>query len=463
MEDPGSPRFLLNNILANTSSIKPLWLAVGIASFVIIIILTGVISLAETAFVSSSHANIEHIVNEKKSKKARRVLKMQENPNRFLSTIQVINTLFSFINGAITSSIFIAYTQGFLPNMSEALKIVYSILITVGITILTTYFQIVFAELVPKRVGMKLPEKTIIRLINFVLFWYYLFYPFVWFLTISTTGVARIFGVKKGDEIKPVTEEDIKVMAAARGKEGAEEAAESNYINSIFEFNDTTVKEIMTHRTDVAAIDIKSTKDEVFNAVKDLSYTRYPVYEGTVDNIVGVLHVKDLTKYLMEPKSQFKLTKFIREVHFVYEGKKINELFKEMKANKLHLAVVVDEYGGTAGIVTLEDVIEEVFGDIDDEYDTTEQEITKISDTRFEVVGHIYLEELESEFKIDFPEDEYDTLSGFMISQYGKIPEDDDVIEFEYEGYKFRSLIIEDFVVQKVLIEKLPEKETEEN
>lgn len=460
MEDPQSSRLVLSfiNLTRNTHN-DHIMLAVGLGCFSFLIILTALISVAETAFVSTSHASIEDLIQKTDSKKAKRVKKMLENPNRFLSTIQVLNTLFSFLNGMITSLIFLKYTINYWNIDPHP---IYQALVGIAITLVVTYFQVVFAELVPKRVGMKWPEKIIVKLIDFILFFYYLFYPLIWFLTVSTTGFARLFGVKKGDEVKPITEEDIRVMARARGKIGEDQKQEFNYISNIFEFNDTTVSDVMTHRIDVAAIDKKATKAELLNTIKDLTYSRYPVYNETMDDIIGIIHVKDVIKYLIDPKLKFKISRFIRPANFVYEGMKIDEVFKKMKQNKHHMAIVVDEYGGTSGIVTLEDVIEEVLGEIDDEYDESKLEIRKLEDDKYEILGSTYLEDIESSLEITFPnDDEYDTLSGFMISIYKKVPENNETIEFDYNGFHFKSLEIEDFVIKKVILTKLKEENTD--
>ena len=454
LEDPLSKTILLSNIFTISINTK---LAIGVASFVLLLIFSALISTAETAFISSSYIKIDEIIKNKNSKRAMLVKKMLENPNKFLSTIQVINTMIAFINGAITSSIFTKYIFATYFNTTPLLW--QSILITIGLTITTAYFQVVIGELVPKRIGMKWPERVIIRLIYFVMIFYYLFFPFVIILTSSTTLISRLFGVKKGDEIKPVTEEEIKAMVNARSKVGKDESYESDVINNVFEFNDTTVDEIMTHRTEVSAIDIKSSTEEIYKIIKDLSYTRYPVYDETIDNIVGILHIKDVLQYLINGTKTMNIKKIIRPPHFVFEGKKINDLFQEMKKNRIHLSVVVDEYGGTAGIVTLEDLIEEVLGDIDDEYDDAEKDIQEVGNNIYKINGHISLEELQDFLKIEFPTDEFDTLSGFMIYKFNKIPKDDDLITFIYNGYQFRSLSIKEMVVSKALVKKIIVKE----
>ena len=233
---------------------------------------------------------------------------------------------------------------------------------------------------------MKWPEKVSMIFARFIQIIYYVMWPFVWFLTISTGFFARFFGVKPGDEVKNVTEEEIRLLVAASTEKGGIDEEEGEMIDNIFEFDDTMVSEIMTHRTEITGIPITATKEEVLELVVTDKFTRYPVYEDAIDSIIGIIHVKDILKNMVQ-KKPFSLEKLIRTPYFVPESKKINDMFKEMQKDKIHIAVVIDEYGGTAGIVTIEDVIEEIVGDIDDEYDDLEKEIQELSSDQYEIDG----------------------------------------------------------------------------
>ena len=435
---------------------------IAVTIIIILIILSGVVSSTEAAFFASSPAKIDELA-EKGKKSAKTVQGLLAKPNLFLSTIQVVNTLIAFVNGAIASS---AFNEAILNNVfniyvGDANYGLYAAIVTITITVFLLYWQIIFGELVPKRIGMKWPERVSMIFSRFIQILYYVMFPFVWFLTISTGFFARFFGVKPGDEVKNVTEEEIRLLVAASTEKGGIDEEEGEMIDNIFEFDDTMVSEIMTHRTEITGISIDATKEEVFELVMTDKYTRYPVYEETIDNIIGIIHVKDILKNLIA-KKPFNLKKLIRSPYFVPESKKINDLFKEMQQDKIHIAVVIDEYGGTAGIVTIEDVIEEIVGDIDDEYDDFEKEIQELSPDQYEIDGLSDIADVEDVLEADLPVDDYDTLSGFMIGLLERLPDDDEKVSIVYHNHKFESLEIHDMVITKVLVTKLDPPEDEE-
>jgi len=437
-----------------------------IAAIIIIItliILSGVVSSTEAAFFASSPAKIDELATKGK-KRAVVVQNMLLKPNLFLSTIQVINTLIAFVNGAIASAAFNSTILGWFNVTADHPQYnLYTALVTTAVTVFLLYWQIIFAELVPKRIGMKWPEKVSMIFARFIQIIYYVMWPFVWFLTISTGFFARFFGVKPGDEVKNVTEEEIRLLVAASTEKGGIDEEEGEMIDNIFEFDDTMVSEIMTHRTEITGIPITATKEEVLELVVTDKFTRYPVYEDTIDSIIGIIHVKDILKNMVQ-KKPFSLEKLIRTPYFVPESKKINDMFKEMQKDKIHIAVVIDEYGGTAGIVTIEDVIEEIVGDIDDEYDDFEKEIQELSSDQYEIDGLSDIADVEDVLEADLPVDDYDTLSGFMIGLLERLPDDDEKVSIIYHNYKFESLEIHDMVITKVLVTKidLPEEDEEE-
>ena len=437
---------------------------IAIVVIVVLIILSGVVSSSEAAFFASSPAKIDELA-EKGKKRAKAVQALLAKPNLFLSTIQVINTLIAFINGAIASS---AFNEPILKNIFNIAPgsqnyLLYSTLVTIFITVFLLYWQIIFGELVPKRIGMKWPEKVSMIFVRFIQIIYYVMFPFVWLLTISTSFFARFFGVKPGDEVKNVTEEEIRLLVAAGTEKGGIDEEEGEMIDNIFEFDDTLVSEIMTHRTEITGISIDSNKDDVLSLIVNDKFTRYPVYEGTIDSIVGIIHVKDILKNIIE-KKPFDLRVLLRTPYFVPESKKINDMFKEMQQDKVHIAVVIDEYGGTAGIVTIEDVIEEIVGDIDDEYDDFEKEIQELSSDQYEIDGLSDIADVEDVLEADLPVDDYDTLSGFMIGLLERLPSDDEKVSIIWHNYKFESLEIHDMVITKVLVTKidLPEEDEDE-
>lgn len=459
---------MFNTILINQNLLQPnyTYLALSIIAIIILIIFSFIISMVEAGFMTVSPAIIEQLSNDKEykyNKKALKVFNLLKNPNKFLTTIQVVNTLIAFINGAIASSQFndfIYYIFGLtIDNPNYTL---FTILITVFITLFIAYFQITFGEVVAKRVGMKYSLKVSIHFTIIPILFYYPLFPFIWFLSVSTQFFASLFGVKKGDEIKRITEEDIISLSSSASDKGQIDKEESEMIENIFEFDDTDVYEVMTHRTEIVSIDVSTSKDELFEMIATERYTRYPVYENTVDNVIGILHVKDVLKYLNDTDS-FNIKDVLREPYFVPESKKINTLFYEMKKTKTHIAIVIDEYGGLAGVITIEDLIEEIIGDIDDEFDDLEKHITQIEDDHYISDGLIDLDSVEDELSINLPIEQYDTLSGFMISLIERLPLDDEVITVVYNGYKFQSLEILNKVITKVDIKKIQEDEENNN
>ncbi len=219
----------------------------------------------------------------------------------------------------------------------------------------------------------------------------------------------------------------------------------------------------MTHRTEISAISIKSSRSQLMDFIREEQYTRYPVYDGNIDHIVGTIHVKDLLRYLDKPEEKFSLKSLIRPPYFVPESKRTAELFREMQKQKNHIAVVLDEYGGTAGIVTIEDLIEEIVGNISDEYDEDEEDVKQINDEQFEIDGLANIHDIEDILEADLPVEDYDTISGFILGQLGRFPEENETISIEYNGFRFDVLNIENKIITKVRVTKLEEKELDDD
>ena len=260
--------------------------------------------------------------------------------------------------------------------------------------------------------------------------------PFVKLLTTSTNGISKLFGISVTDE-ETVTEEEIRMMVDVGEEKGSIEEEEKELINNVFEFNDKVVSEIMIHRKDIYAIDINSDISNILEELDEYKYSRIPVYEENVDNIVGMLFIKDLLASVSK-KEKIKISNLLRAAYFVSENKPINELFKDLQRNKHQMAIVLDEYGGTAGLITMEDIIEELVGNIFDEYDEEEKEFEKIDDNTFMISGSVSIHDLRKILEVEIPEGEYDTLSGYLIEELGRIPSDNEkpVIETKRVTYK---------------------------
>ena len=407
-----------------------------IVILVVLILLNAYFAASEIAFISLNDTKIEKQAKEG-NKKAKQIQKMLKNPSEFLATIQIGITLAGLLSSAFASDAFADILAPALYKIFPMISIqVFKGISIVLITIILSFFTLVFGELVPKRLAMKYYEKIAFSSIGVIKFLSIITLPFVKVLSSVTNFISKLFGISENEE-EVVTEEEIKIMIDEGEEKGTIQQEEKEMIHNIFEFNDITVSEVMTHRTDVYAIEIDSEIDDIIKELDDYKYSRIPVYEETIDNIKGILFIKDLLKYL-HGKKAIKIKNIMREAYFVSENKPINELFKNLQKNKMQMAIVVDEYGGTAGIVTMEDLLEEIVGNIFDEYDEIENDYTKIDDNTFLINGSVSINDLKKILKIDLPEGDYETLSGYLINLLGRLPKDNEtpIIETKQVNYK---------------------------
>lgn len=403
---------------------------------VILILLNAFFAASEIAFISLNDAKVEKQAKNG-NKRAKQILKMLENPSKFLATIQIGITLAGFLSSAFASDAFASKLAPVLNNLIPQISIsVWQSISIIIITMILSFFTLVFGELVPKRLAMKNYEKIAYATIGIIKFIYILTVPFVKLLTASTNLVSKLFGVNEKDE-EIVTEEEIKMMVDEGEEKGSIEENERELINNVFEFNDTTVAEIMTHRTDIYALSIDMNVNELIEELGEYRYSRIPVYDETIDEIKGILYLKDLLKYV-KTKRNIKLKTIMKPAYFVPRSKPIDELFKELQKNNNQMAIVLDEYGGTAGLITMEDILEELVGDIYDEYDEIESEYEKIDENTYIISGIMNIDDVSKILEIEIEEGDYDTLSGYLQEKLGRIPEDKEkpVIETEKITYK---------------------------
>lgn len=416
---------------------------------VILIALNAFFAAAEIAFISLNDTKIEKQAKEG-NKKARQIEKMLKNPSKFLATIQIGITLAGFLSSAFASD---AFAERLAPVLYEfipfiSLSIWKSISIII-ITIILSFFTLVFGELVPKRLAMKNYEKIsfatigVIRTISIVTS------PFVKFLTVVTNSVSKIFGVGENEEAA-VTEEEIKMMVDQGEEKGTIQEEEKELINNVFEFNDITVSEIMRHRKDIFGVDINISNEELLQVLsqEEYRYSRIPVYDETIDEIKGMLYVKDVLKNIN--KKTFKVKNVVKDAYFVSENRLINEVFKELQKNKKQIAIIVDEYGGTAGLITMEDIIEELVGDIYDEYDKEEKEYEKIDPNTYLLSGSMTIYDVNKLLDAKIPEGDYDTISGYLLEKLGRIPEEEELPIIDTENVTYKIEEYEDKRILKV-------------
>lgn len=402
----------------------------------ILILLNAYFAATEIAFISLNDAKIEKQVKDG-NKKAKQIQKMLKNPSKFLATIQIGITLAGFLSSAFASDAFAGMLAPVLNEWMPFISIAtWQNISIVIITIILSFFTLVFGELVPKRLAMKYYEKISFATIGVIKGISVVTAPFVKLLTWSTNLVSKIFGVGEQEE-EIVTEEEIKMMVNQGEEKGSIEENEKELINNVFEFNDIIASEIMTYRTDIYAIEINEDVYEILDEIDEYKYSRIPVYEETIDDIKGILFLKDILK-LVSTRKEFKIADIMRDAYFVPESKPIDEIFEELQANKMQMAIVVDEYGGTAGLLTMEDILEELVGNIFDEYDDVEVEYKRLDDNTYLIDGSVSLYEMKKIFDIELPEGDYETLSGYLIEKLGRLPEEDEhpVIEDEHLTYK---------------------------
>ncbi|MGN1298450.1 MAG: hemolysin family protein [Candidatus Scatovivens sp.] len=419
---------------------------------IILIFLNAFFAAAEIAFISLNDAKID-IQAKEGNKKAISIQKMLKNPSKFLATIQIGITLAGFLSSAFASNTFASKLAGYLYNISPYLSFeTWNGISMVLITIVLSYFSLIFGELVPKRIAMKNYEKLAFATIGIIKAISILTAPFVRFLTFSTNIVSKLFGVEANDE-QIVTEEEIRMMVDVGQEKGNINIEEKKMINNVFEFNDRIASEIMVHRTNIVAVDINMTISEVIEKMtEDKRYSRIPVYEDNIDEIKGIVYLKDIL--LSNKNKNTKIKSLVKDAYFVPETKLVNELFEELRKNKKQIAIVIDEYGGTAGLVTMEDILEEIVGEIYDEYDKVENKYEKINENTFIFEGENPIYEVEKILDIKIPEGDYDTLSGYLLENLERIPNEKEKPILKTEKAIFKVEECKENKILKVKIKK---------
>ncbi len=391
-----------------------------ITVLIILIALNAFFAATEIAFISLNEVKIELKAKEG-NKKAKKIYNMIKDPSKFLATIQIGITLAGFLSSAFASDTF---AEILAPKLYKLMPIIslarWEEISIIIITIILSYFTLVFGELVPKRIAMKYAEKLSFISVGIIKTISVFTLPFVKLLTFSTNIICKIFGIT-GEEEENISEEEIKMMVDVGEENGTIEKNEKEMINNIFEFNDRIISEIMIPRTQVYALEMELTVQETIKLLNEnTTYSRIPVYDENIDNIRGIIHVKDLL--LSQKNENVKLKDIAREAIYVLESIYIDDVFKELKLNKKQIAVVVDEYGGTAGIVTMEDILEEIVGEIYDEYDIEKIKYKKLDNNTFIIDGEMPIYEVEKILDIELPEGDYDTISGYLLFELSRIP-----------------------------------------
>src|SRR5690554_6650066 len=421
---------------------------------ILILVLTLVnafFAASEMAMVSVDRIKLSSKAD-KGDKKAKMLVNILKEPSRFLSTIQVGITFAGFFSSASAAVSISARLGDALDRMGIPFG---QDLAFIGITLILSYVMLVFGELVPKRIALRYAEKFAMLAVKPINLVAKIMHPFVTFLSISTNTVMRIIGISQEGVEAKVTLEEIGSMVEVGHEQGFINPVEREMIRSVIKFDDKLAEEIMTARTEVFAIDIDDPPEEYMEEFLRLKHSRVPVYREDVDNIIGILYLKD---YLLEAYRKgfgnIDIMDILRPAYFVPERKNINDLFMELKSIRNHMAILIDEYGCFSGLVTMEDLIEEIVGDIDDEFDLDDPDVKKLDDNLYLARGSVSIKELNSRtgLELDEESEDYDTLAGFLIHQLGYIPDDQETPEIMVDQVLFKIQEIEDKRITKVLI-----------
>ena len=429
----------------------------------LLILVNGWFAATEVAVLSLNEAKLRHDAEEG-DKAAAKLLKLNESPNQFLSTIQVCITLAGFLGAAFAAESFsdplakVILDAGIQidPKILDALCVV-------GVTLALSYFTLVLGELVPKRLGMHAPEKTARMGLTVMTVCSVLFRPIVWILSVSTNLLLRLLGIDPHATEEEVTEDDIRMMVDMGEEAGTIEETEKEMIENIFEFNNRTAENVMTHRTDVTSIWVDEEWDTIISTIRETGLSRFPVYNEDMDDIIGTLNTRVFLLNLQAEKPR-TVREMLREAYFVPETVQADQLFRDMQTKKVHMAIVVDEYGGMSGIVTMEDLLEEIVGNIYDEFDPqAEVEIVAVDENTWRVSGQAMLSDVAEALGVELPlEEDYDTFGGLIYSQFTTIPEDGSTPELECCGLHIQVEKIEEHRVDTALVTKLATEVKEE-
>lgn len=422
---------------------------------VVLIGLNAVFACAEIAVISVNENKVEKLA-EKGNRKAKKLLVLVENPARFLATIQVAITLSGFLGSAFAADNFSGYLVDWLIGLGVSIspEILDTIAVIV-ITIILSYFTLVFGELVPKQIAMRKKEQLALSVASLITVISLVFKPLVSLLTVSTNGVLRLFGMDPNDEGDDVSEEEIRLMVEAGSEKGTIDLEENEWIQNVFEFDDLPIKDVMTHRKDVRMLDwldpIESWNEQIMKS----SHSLLPLYQENKDHIVGVLDVKKYFR-LKDRSNKEEVEKAILKPYFVPENLKADVLFRHMKKEKEKLAIVLDEYGGVCGVVTMNDLIEELIGDLNDDEQT--QWIEPAGKDRWKLIGNVSLDEIEEMTGVKMEEGEEETLNGLIYKVLDRVPDDGERFGFEKDGLGFEIVLIKDHQVHYAIVKKLDQE-----
>lgn len=421
-----------------------------------LIALNAVFACAEIAVISINEQKIAKLASQG-NKKAQRLAALTSRPARFLATIQVAITLSGFLGSAFAADNFSGTLADWLFDLGIPLS--RSTLATVSlilITLILSYFTLVFGELVPKRLAMKKAESLALAMSGLISAISTLFAPVVWFLSLSTNTILRLLRIDPNEEDDPVSEEEILLMVDAGSKKGAIDQEEQEFIQNVFKFDDMTAEEIAIHRTEVTLLWMEESMEEWNRIIYENRFSLYPVCEDSKDHIIGILHTKDYFRLADKSREQV-LASAVRPAYFVPENVKADVLFRNMKKGRHSMAVVLDEYGGMIGIVTLKDLVEQLVGDLEPEEadkKTLSPKIIRLDSNLWKICGNVELESLEKAIGVTLNREMYDTFTGLVFNTLGQVPDDGQEIDLEASDLLIHVSRIHNHQIEEATIQK---------
>ena len=436
-----------------------------IISFVVLLFIEAVLQGFGQSIRMLNEKDVEANAVDGKNRKYTYLLELIKNPTICVNTLVLVETLVILLFGYAYLPFWVSAFEDLFSFLKLSPNGIHIVSLVVSIFLLM-YCYLIFGYLFPKKLAKRHPEQWAYIFIKTIKFLEFILYPLTGVVAVTTNFILRILGLRSSDEQADVTEEEIISMVNEGHEQGVLEANEAEMITNIFEYGDKKASDIMTHRNSIVAIDCNMLFHDALTLMLAQSYSRYPVYDENLDHIVGVLYLKDAMRYhTSEDSINLKIGKIsglIRDAVFVPETKNIDDLFESMQSQKNQMVIVMDEYGQTSGLVTMEDILEEIVGNIMDEYDDEEQTIEEKGNNEYLIDGMTRLEELEERFTLDFTDCEFETLNGYLISKLDRIPDENDSSEIIVQGYSFKIVHVEKNVIQSVLVTKLPEEQKED-
>lgn len=437
----------------------------GVIGVIALMIFNAITEAMVTAFENVSETAVEKRLEEG-GKTAKQVKYLLEHHRRYITVTDLLRLL-------SVSGMAVLYAACFLPYIKTVLNGFWgeeAHAVAVVILVLAALFFIMLVELfsvkLPKKLAFKRAEKAAFALSGWLHLFVKLFGPAAWFIETVTKGILKLLHINASDMEELVTEEELISTVAEAQESGVLEADEVKMIHNIFEFDDKEVKDIMTHRKNMVAVDADWTLDEAMKFMLNAAYSRFPVYEESVENIIGILHLKDVLKVFIsgstDKMKQRKVRSITRKPYFVPDTQSIDVLFHNMQTKKIHMAFAIDEYGQTAGLITLEDILEEIVGDIQDEYDSEEEDITMETETVYLVKGVTSLEDLSEVLEMDMTDEDCDTVNGLMVTALGRIPSEHETFSMNYKNCRFEIVEVKNKMIALARVTLLSQEAPEE-